>query len=96
MRQIFLRYPNKTLRFFEIAIPLFSWFIITLPLWLSFWHPAMVAYLINTFDVYWFYKSVTLVIFAVRSFVNFNAQAANKLLALAKSLPNFENIWHVI
>jgi cellulose synthase/poly-beta-1,6-N-acetylglucosamine synthase-like glycosyltransferase len=96
MRQIFLRYPNKTLRLFEIAIPLFSWFIITLPLWLSFWHPALVAYLIITFDVYWFYKSVTLVIFAVRSFVTFTAHAAINWLAQAKSLPNFEHIWHVI
>src|SRR3990167_3455481 len=66
MRQLFLRYPNKTRRMLEIAIPLTSWFIITMPLWLSFWHPALVAYLIITFDVYWFYKSVTLVYFAVR------------------------------
>lgn len=96
MRQIFLRYPNKTLRFFEIAIPASSWFIITLPLWLSFWHPALVAYLIITFDVYWFYKSVTLVIYAVRSFVMFTTHAAINWLEQARVQDHFNELWHVI
>ncbi len=96
MRQIFLRYPNKTQRFFEIAIPALSWFIITLPLWLSFWHPALVAYLIITFDVYWFYKSVSLVIFAMRSFVMFTAHTAVNWLEQARNLPHFNDLWHVI
>ena len=80
----------------EIAIPLTSWFIITMPLWLSFWHPALVAYLIITFDVYWFYKSVTLVYFAVRSFITFSAHAAVNWLQLARQLPHFEQLWHVV
>ena len=91
MRRIFLRYPNKTQRFFEIDIPSVSWFIITMPLWLSFWHPALVAYLIITFDVYWFYKSVSLVIYALRSFVMLTAHSAVNWLEQARNLPNFQN-----
>ncbi len=76
MRRLFELYPNKTQRLLEISIPLTSWIIITMPLWLSFWHPALVAYFIITFDVYWFYKSVTLVNYALRSFITYTAHAA--------------------
>ncbi len=96
MRQLFLRYPNKTQRLLEIAIPLTSWIIITMPLWLSFWHPALVAYLIITFDVYWFYKSVTLVFYALRSFVTFTTHVAVNWLEQARVLPHFNQLWHVI
>lgn len=96
MRQLFLRFPNRMRRLLEIAIPLTSWVIITMPLWLSFWHPALVAYLIITFDVYWFYKSVTLVYFAVRSFVTFATHTAVNWLELAQALAHFQDIWHVI
>ncbi len=96
MRRLFLLYPNKTQRLLEILIPLTSWFIITLPLWLSFWHPALVAYLIITFDVYWFYKSVTLVLYALKSFVTFTAHLAVNWLAQAKELAHFKDLWHVI
>ncbi len=96
MRRLFTLYPNKTQRLLEILVPLTSWFIITLPLWLSLWHPAMVAYLIITFDVYWFYKSVTLVLYAVRSFVIFAAHTAIDWQTKAKALPHYEDLWHVI
>ncbi len=96
MRRLFLRYPNKTQRLLEIAIPLTSWVIITMPLWLSFWHPALVAYLIITFDVYWFYKSVTMVLYALKSFVTFTAHVAVNWLEQAKKLPNYDKLWHVV
>lgn len=67
-----------------------------MPLWLSFWHPALVAYLIITFDVYWFYKSVTLVMFALRSFVSFSAHIHVNWLEQAKALPHFDDLWHVV
>lgn len=96
MRRFFLNHPVRSQRFLEIAIPGTSWLIITMPLWLSFWHPALVAYLIITFDVYWFYKSITLVLHAVRSFVMFTAHTAIDWHAKAKKLAHFQDIWHVI
>lgn len=55
-------------RLFYSLIPFFSWFIITLPLWLSPFHPAVVAYFIIAFDLYFFYKSVATIIQAVISY----------------------------
>ncbi len=42
----------------DIFIPLLSWALITFPIWLSPFHPALVAYFIIAFDLYFFYKSV--------------------------------------
>ncbi len=49
-------------------IPFLSWLLITLPLWLSPFHPAIVAYFIIAFDLYFFYKSTTTIIKAVFSY----------------------------
>lgn len=69
MQRIFDRYPYSSMRFLEIVIPAFSWFLITMPLWLSFWHPAVVAYFVIGFDVYWFYKAAQLAYYSVRSYL---------------------------
>jgi cellulose synthase/poly-beta-1,6-N-acetylglucosamine synthase-like glycosyltransferase len=96
MRQIFSLYPNKTQRLLEILVPSLSWVLITMPIWLSFWHPALVAYLIILFDIYWFYKSFTLAVNAIKSFVTLNAHVKINWLKLASPLPNFDKLHHVI
>ncbi|MBI5621029.1 glycosyltransferase family 2 protein [Candidatus Gottesmanbacteria bacterium] len=96
MRQLFTRYPNKSRRFFEILVPGASWLLITMPLWLSFSHPAMVAYLIITFDVYWFYKSFTLAIHAIRSFLILQAHVKIDWLSQARAIPQFNNLYHAV
>ncbi len=45
-------------RFSEKIVPLFTWIIITFPLWMSPFHPAIVAYFIIAFDIYFFWKSL--------------------------------------
>lgn len=77
-------------------IPATSWLLITMPFWLSFWHPALVAYLIITFDVYWFYKSFTLAYFAIRSFITMTAHIKTDWLKLSLPLPGFDTLHHVI
>lgn len=52
----------------EIIIPILSWFIITLPLWLSPFHPALVAYFIIAFDLYFLYRSGVTTYYAVSSY----------------------------
>ena len=96
MRQFFARHPVATTRFLEITIPSLSWILITMPLWLSFWHPALVAYLIITFDVFWFYKSFGLALNAIRSFVTMNAHVNIDWLTLAKLQEHFDETYHVI
>ncbi|MBI5449322.1 glycosyltransferase family 2 protein, partial [Candidatus Gottesmanbacteria bacterium] len=83
-------------RLFEILVPSFSWFLITMPLWLSFWHPALVAYLIITFDVYWFYKSFTLAYYAIRSFITLSAHINVNWISQAQNLQGFNSLYHCI
>ena len=96
MRHFFTRHPVKTIRLLEIFVPSLSWVLITMPLWLSFYHPALVAYLIITFDVFWFYKSFTLALHAIKSFVTMNAHVKIDWLTLAKILPHYDELYHVI
>ncbi|MBI2641657.1 glycosyltransferase family 2 protein [Candidatus Roizmanbacteria bacterium] len=52
----------------EICIPLLTWIIITLPIWLSPFHPAVVAYFIICFDLYFLYKAATFTYLATISY----------------------------
>jgi len=83
-------------RLLEITIPLSAWLLITMPLWLSFWHPALVAYLIITFDIYWFYKSFSLAYYAIRSFLTMQAHIKVDWINEAKRQKNFSKLYHVV
>lgn len=96
MKKIFKRYPVKTQRALEIVIPATSWAIITMPFWLSFWHPAIVSYFVIAFVVYWFYKSATLAINAVRSYLTMSAHMQVDWLAKTKKLTDWKKVHHVI
>lgn len=52
----------------EILIPVCTWILITMPVWLSPFHPAVVAYFIIAFDLYFLYKSLTTAYFATLSY----------------------------
>ncbi len=96
MKRFVERYPAGTNRFFEILIPLSSWLIITMPLWLSFWHPAVVAYFVIGFDVYWFYKSFTIAVNGIRAYLTLSSHVKVDWLALSKTYADHEKIHHVI
>lgn len=55
-------------RLFDIFIPVMTWAIITLPLWLSPFHPAVVAYFIIAFNLYFFYRALQTAYYAVISY----------------------------
>lgn len=96
MKRLIERYPNKSHRFFEILIPLLSWGLITMPIWLSFWHPAIVAYFVLGFDVYWFYKSFTIAIYGIRAFLTLSAHTKVDWRSLVEKLPNWQDVYHVL
>lgn len=96
MRRIFIRYPYITQRFLEIFVPSLTWLLISMPVWLSFSHPALVAYLIITFDVYWFYKSFTLTLGAVRSFLTLSAHVKVDWISRAKTAKGFNHLYQVV
>lgn len=55
-------------RIFDLSIPVLSWFLITLPLWLSPFHPALVAYFIIAFDLYFLYNCLETVYYSTLSY----------------------------
>ncbi|MCX6730758.1 MAG: glycosyltransferase family 2 protein [Candidatus Roizmanbacteria bacterium] len=55
-------------RVFDLFIPVLSWFLITLPLWLSPFHPALVAYFIIAFDLYFLYNCLETVYYSTLSY----------------------------
>ena len=96
MQQFISRNLRSFNRFFEIVIPVTTWAIITLPLWLSFFHPAVVAYFILTFDVYFFYKSLSVTIFSTLSYFQLKNLARIDWADKAKKLDDFPKIWHTV
>jgi hypothetical protein len=82
-------------RIFEIMIPLSTWLLITMPIWLSPFHPAVVAYFIILFDVYFFYKTLRTVIFATISYRNILAAKKISWAKRAAELPGFKDLYHV-
>ena len=86
----------KKRRFFEILIPLFTWSILTFPIWLSPFHPAVVAYIIIIFDVYFFYKTFRTVIMATISYININNSKQADWLKKLQALEGNENLEHYI
>src|SRR3989338_1496321 len=56
------------IRSFDAIVPILSWILITLPVWLSPFHPAVVAYFIIAFDLYFLYKALSTTYFATISY----------------------------
>lgn len=93
---IFTRYPIKSRRFLEILPGLFSWTLITFPIWGSLIIPYVVAYFILFFDIYWFYKSFMAAITAhIASNKIKEAEKKNWLLKTS-ALPDFAKVSHVV
>ena len=59
--KLFIRYPIKTRRLLELFPGFMAWTVILFPIWGSFFIPTLLAYFILFFDVYWLYKSFSLV-----------------------------------
>mgnify|MGYP001114701881 CR=1 FL=1 len=83
-------------RLTEIFLPTISWLTITLPLWLSPFHPAVVGYFIIAFNVYFFYKSIKTIYHAVISYQKIeltkNINFAKKIEKLIKK----QKIYHFV
>lgn len=81
-------------RFGEMLVPLFTWTIILLPVWLSPFHPAVVAYFIIAFDLYFLYKSLTTAYYASLSYTliqSFQEAAFYKTVQTIKEAPTINH-----
>jgi len=80
----------------EIFLPLLSWLTITLPFWLSPFHPAVVGYFIIAFDVYFFYKSVKTVYHAVISYQKIELVKNINFVKKIEKLIKNQKIYHFV
>ncbi len=95
-RKFFLTYPNKTTRALEILIPITTYILITLPIWLSLIQPLYAAYFLIFFNIYWLYKSAQLGINSLKSYARLKAAIQTNWLEKARVLPDFEKMQHVV
>ncbi len=93
---IFSRYPVKTRRSLELLPGIISWTLILFPIWGSYLIPTFLAYFILFFDVYWFYKSLSLAIFSFIGTNKIKDAEKKNWLKKAQDLKNFEKVTHVI
>ena len=94
--RLFTRYPIKSRRALEIIPPIIALFLITMPLWGAYFFPLALSYFIIFFDVYWFYKSVNLVVMSFIAARKIRAAEKTDWLAKAKVLPGFSRVNHLI
>ncbi|MEK7597498.1 MAG: glycosyltransferase family 2 protein [Patescibacteria group bacterium] len=83
-------------RLLEIIVPISSWFLITLPLWLSPFHPALVAYFIIAFDLYFFSKSLSTTYSCVVSYNEILFHSQIKYYKKLLSQKNYKDLKHFI
>ncbi len=94
--KLFTRYPIKTHRSL-LALPGFvSWSLILFPIWGSFFIPYAVAIFIIFFDIWWFYRSFSLMTTAYIASKKIKDAEAVKWLEEAQKIKDFERINHVV
>lgn len=87
------RFVNKLL---DMFLPALTWIIITIPLWLSPFHPAVVAYLIIAFDLYFLFKSVNTVYLAAISYQKIFITDKVDFLKKVLKIKNYDQIIHFV
>lgn len=95
-QNLFTRYPVKTRRFLEILPGFVSWSLILFPFWGSLIVPYVVAYFILFYDVYWFYKSFSLVIYSALATNKIQIAEKTDWLKKAKEEKNYKKLTHVL
>jgi len=80
----------------EMLVPLFAWLIILLPIWLSPFHPAIVAYFIIAFDLFFLYKSLTTAYYASLSYALINSFHGAPFAKNLKNIPDARGVEHFI
>jgi hypothetical protein len=93
---IFTRYPIKTRRLLEFFPGFVAWMIILSPLWGSLLIPTQLAYCILFFDVYWLYKSFSLVITATIASRRIQKAEKDNWYEKVKKLPHADEVNHIL
>lgn len=86
----------KSDRLYELIIPSLTWIMITLPIWLSPFHPAIVAYFIIAFDLYFFYNCLKTVYYSTISYSHILEASKIKWHQLLRSSKHSSDIYHCV
>lgn len=93
---LFSRYPIKTKRSLELLPGLVSWALILFPVWGSIFIPYILAYFILFFDVFWFYKSFSLLISAHIASKKIQSTEKKQWIEEAKKEVYFKKVSHIV
>ncbi|MFH0942749.1 MAG: glycosyltransferase family 2 protein [Candidatus Beckwithbacteria bacterium] len=96
MRKWLLKHEKKVIRFLEILPGLTSWSLIIFPFWGAFFAPALVAYYIIAFDVYWLYRSLWTATLALLAHYRIKAAELFDWLNEAQSFLDWKRVHHII
>src|SRR3989338_1484600 len=83
-------------RVFNAIIPILSWILITMPAWLSPFHPAVVAYFIIAFDLYFLYKSLSTTFHATLSYKEIISHMKINYVKKLTNLTGVKDIKHFV
>lgn len=86
----------KFYRIAESIVPILTWLIITFPLWLSPFHPAVAAYLILAYFIYFLYKAFKTIYFAGISYQLIEKASKIDWFDKLKSDSRYQSIQHYI
>ena len=81
-------------RFAESLVPIMVWLVITMPIWLSLFHPAIASYLILAFFLYFLYKTIKTVYFAGISYTLIQRAERINWFGKLKKRKNYPEIYH--
>jgi hypothetical protein len=95
-QKIFSLYPVKTRRLLEILPGFVSWSLILFPIWGSLVIPYVVAYFVLFYDVFWFYKSLSLMITATIATNKIQVAEKTDWLKKAKGEKNYNKLAHIL
>src|SRR5260221_13753190 len=93
---LFTRYPIKTRRLLEVLPGFIAWMLILSPLWGSLLIPTALTYFILFFDVYWLYKSFSLVVTATIASRKLSLATKENWYEKAKELPHIDEVNHIL
>src|SRR3989338_5992860 len=93
MKKQFLQ-SKYAYRIAESIVPILVWVAITMPIWLSPFHPAIASYLILAFFLYFLYKSTKTVYFAGISYRLINRSEKINWYSKVSRKKNFHEIYH--
>lgn len=96
MRTLIQKHEAGVQRLLEILPGFVSWNMILFPYWGILVIPAVVAYYVLLFDVYWFYQSLSTAITASISHLRIQASKRLNWVRELQSFPDWQKVQHIV